>query len=131
MKTLEVLYYYYYVYSIKILKDTEPHATTSFMLSLSETFFVTGIINFVASKYFCYSILTSKWNFISIFLVILLINYLHFQNSGRSRIIAKEKPVLFSSDKYSRVFVFLFWLITTSWMFWVVPLTNHILKQCN
>ena len=130
MKILDVLYYYYYRYSVKILRESEPHATTGFMLSVSEAFLINGIINFITSTFFCYSFISFKSFPIAILVIILFLNYLFYQKTGRSRRIIKEKPVLWNSHRLSIIVTILFWAITFSWLFWVVPVTKLILENC-
>jgi hypothetical protein len=118
MKLLDSLYYQYYLYSKKFLKDEEPFAMANWVFSCTVSFFLNGVIAFIVAKYFCFDI--EKWFMISLSLVILLTGYLYYNRSGRSKRIVLEKPLLFDSTTVSTTFAIIFFLISVSWLFWGV-----------
>lgn len=127
MKLLDVLYYFYYKYTIKVLKDNEPLATTVFMLSISESFFCNGMASIIGAKYFGVSISSNKPFLFSVPIIILIINYFYFQKSGRGKEIIIEKPLLFGSRGFSIAVTLIFWIVTFSWLFWGVSAENSLL----
>ena len=128
MHFLDVLYFNYYSYSIKILKESEPHATTNFMLSFSESLLVNAIIDILSIKWFCYNLGT--WPRVLVFVFILGVNYLVYQRSRKSRAIIAAKPTIFGNRKFSIAFTLVFFLITTSWMFWGPIYGKNLLDNC-
>lgn len=129
MKLLDVLYYHYYLYSVKILWEDEPYATTNWMLSFSEALLVNGLFDIILAKFFC--IRMGKWYMILIFLIILISNYFYYNRSGRSRKVVIEKPLLFESSKISFWVMILFFLISVSSLFWIPFYSEYLLAKCN
>lgn len=125
---MNVLYYYYFLFYTKILPDDEPHATTIFTLSLSESFLINVIIDILISYFYCTFI--SKWTMIVITLFIMVINYFLFYRTGKAKNIIKLKPKIFNSNSLSIVFVILFFIITSSFLFWGPILVKQILANC-
>ncbi len=109
---MKTLFYYYYLFNKKIIKDDEPFATTVFTLSLSQGFIVTFFLNLFFTHFYCFSL--SKWPMIFVQFIILIINYLYFNKSGKSREIVKQKPLFFSSHRLSVILTMLFFLISFS-----------------
>lgn len=128
MKLLDVLYYHYYLFNTKLVRDSEPFATTNWMLSFNESLLVNGLIDFTLAKLFC--IRMALWSLIAIFLLILAINYFYYNRSGRAREIVTEKPLLFGNSKISIWFTILFFLITISWLFWGHFYMNYLMSKC-
>jgi len=113
---MDVLYYYYFLFYAKVLKDDEPHLLTIMALSASQGFALSVSLSLFLLKFFCL-----EMNKLLLFLPIclfLLFNYLHFYKSGRSRKIVKEKPMFFSSHKLSVALTLLFFIATFSTLIW-------------
>lgn len=124
---MNLLYYYYFLFYTKVLPDNEPHATTVFTLSLSESFIVNGVLDILLAYLFCFSL--NKWSMIIISLLIMGINYLLYSRSGKAKKIIKLKPKVFNSNKLSIVIVILFFVITASFLFWGPIYVKHILEE--
>jgi hypothetical protein len=126
MKILKILYYYYYRFYVKY--DDEPHATTVFSLSFSESLVINGIVDLICGRFFCYDF--SKWAMILVTLLILTLNYLLYVKTGISKeIINKAPPELFGKD-ISRGFAIVFFLVSTSFLFWEPILSKEIFDHC-
>jgi hypothetical protein len=125
----DILFYYYYLFNSKILSDDEPHATTNFTLSASESFLSYFIINWLSSFFLCKMILT-KFSMACIFLFILLINYLVYIRSGRSRVLAEKKPKFFKSELFSILITLIFFIATCSTLFWSIDYFQYIIDNC-
>ncbi|MDN3675581.1 hypothetical protein QWY99_21345 [Flavobacterium branchiarum] len=123
---MKTIYYYYYLFYIKISKDDEPYATTVFALSMSEGFVINFILNIISIHQYCY--LIDKWIMIIVQLVVLIINYLFFNKSGKAIEITKEKPMFFFNHKLSVITTLLFFIITLSFMFWGPIYTKYLLE---
>jgi hypothetical protein len=124
---MNLLYYYYFLFYTKVLPDNEPHATTVFTLSLSEAFLINGVIQILIAHLFCMSF--GKWQMITIFLLIIGVNYLLFSKSGKAKEIVKLKPKIFNSNKLSIFIVVLFFVITASFLFWEPIYVKQILEE--
>ena len=128
MKFMNVLYYYYFLFYKKVIKDPEPHFATVLALSCSEGLLINGISDIIALKYFCYEI--KVWVQFTIVLVIIFYNYLIFHRTGRVKEIIKEKPTIINSKALSILIAWLFFLITVSWLFWGPIYGKYLFNQC-
>ena len=128
MKIIDVLYYNYYLFYKKVVKESEPHATTNFVLSFSESLIINCILDFISIKRYCRGFGT--WPMFLVTILIIGINYLIFQKSGRSRRIVKEKPNLWGSYVFSKAVSLSFFFITGSWLFWWPIYSRDILDRC-
>lgn len=126
---MNVLYYYCYLLYTKVIPEDEPYATTVFVLSFLESFFVFSVCNVIVAYLNCITL--DKWIGISLMAIFLVINYLAFNRSGLSRKIVEERPTFFNSHQISIViFGFLFFLSVSS-LFWAPIWTKQILDQCH
>ena len=107
---MKTIYYYYYLFYTKKIKDNEPYATTVFALSMSEGFIVNFVLNVLIIHSYCLAL--NKWIMIMIQLLIIILNYLYFNKSKRAKKIIKEKPMFFSNHKLSIVLTSLFFITT-------------------
>lgn len=126
---MEVLYYYYYLFYTRVLPDDEPHATVVFTLSFSEALLVNYAVDFLAVHLFC-EYLLSMWSMIGVFLLILGVNYLIFHRTGRNREIVERKPSFFGNRRLSIVVTLLFFVTTTSLLFWGADYLMYVIDQC-
>lgn len=126
---MDVLYYYYYLFYTRVLPDDEPHATVIFTLSFSEALLVNYTIDFIAVHLLC-KYLLSKWSMIAIFLLIMGTNYLIYHRTGKNKLIVERKPKFFNNNKASIAVTALFFLITTSFLFWVADYLMYVIDQC-
>ena len=127
--TMNVIYYYYYLFYTRVLPDDEPHATVIFTLSFSESLLVNYMIDFAGAHLLC-KFLTGKWLMIAIFVVIMVINYLIYHRTGKNKQIVENKPKFFNSNKASVVITGTFFLVTTSFLFWMADYLMHVTDQC-
>lgn len=128
MYLLEVLYYQYFLFYKRILKDPEPHFATVLALSFSEGLLINGIIDIIALKWFCYEV--KVWLQFSTVLLIIFLNYLAYHRTKRAKEILRLKPSLINSRLLSIIFTWLFFLITLSWMFWGPIYGKYLISQC-
>lgn len=125
---LNVIYYYYYLFYAKVLRDTEPHLLTTLALSFSESLLVNGIIEAISVNFFCKSI--GKWPMLGVVLIILFINFIYYHKGKRANRIVTEQPVFLGSHGLSVMLVLLFFITTTSWLFWGSFYSRDILNHC-
>ena len=126
---MDVIYYYCFLFYKKILKEDEPHATTIWALGFVEGYFLKIISDIVIIRFFCSNII--KYTFFPIIGITLLLNYVYFGKSKRSRIV-REKPIFFDSNKMSIILTIIFLTILISSMFWGGFYTKYLLENyCN
>ncbi len=128
MKFLDVLYYNYYNFYAKSKMDPTPFLTTTLTLSFSESFLVSGVIDFISTSCYCHSI--GKFTMLIITGVILILNYFAYQHNGKAQKIIHDRPKFFTSQSISVWITLFFFFITTSWLFWWPIYSKNILDHC-
>lgn len=123
---MNILYYYYFLFYTRVLSDSEPHPTTIFTLSLSESFLINGVIQILFAHSFCIAL--SKWYMITILVLIIGVNYLIYTKSGKDKKIIKMKPKIFNSNILSAFVVFVFFVISASFLFLAPIYVRQILE---
>ena len=126
---MNVLYYYYYLFYTRILPDDEPHATVIFTLSFSESLLVNGILDILAAHLLCKKL--EMWLMIGVFVVLIIFNYLIYSRTKKSRLVVENKPQFFNSHKVSIMVTLLWFVATTSFMFWKPVYVKEVLDQCH
>ena len=124
---MNLLYYYYFLFYTNIIPDDEPHATTIFTLSLSESFLITGILEIISVNLFCVPF--DKWVKMTIFLLIALKNYFLYYKSGKGKEIVIAKPKIFNNKLLSIILVVLFFITTASFFMWEPNYLNQFLES--
>lgn len=125
---MKTLYYYYYLFYTKILTDDEPHATVIFTLSFSESLVINGIIDIVLVKFFCVDV--ELWIQILILVIIIFLNYFNYSYLKKSEAIVNEKPKYFGSHLFSILVTMIFFVSSSSLMFWGPIYTKSIFNEC-
>jgi hypothetical protein len=126
---MNVFYYYYYLFYTRVLPDDEPHATVIFTLSFSESLLVNYFIDFACAHLFC-KFLLGKWPMIAIFLLIVAVNYLIYFKTGRNKKVIENKPKFFNSNRASIILTGIFFLVTTSFLFWMGDYLVYVINRC-
>lgn len=125
---IKVLYYSYYLFYTKIIPDNEPHATTIFILSFTESLIANGIIN-ICLVFFLNTSL-NKWIMVLLFLLVLVFNYLFFNKNERGKkIVERDKPLLCNSKVLSVSFAFFIFLLGLLCMFFVPIISRTLLEN--
>ncbi len=122
---MNVIYYYYYLFYSKILKDSEPHLLTTLVLSFSQSLLVNGVLEISIANIFC--IYISKWPMLIVLLLLIGVNYVYYHRTGKAKEIVKNKPMFFSSHRLSIIITLLFFIITASFLFWEPIYVKQIL----
>ena len=122
---IKVLYYYYYLFYENILKDNQPHLLATLALSFSFSLVINGIVDISMAHFFQVSL--SKYIMILILLLIITIFYFSFHNTGKANEIVKEKPMFFNNHSLSKFLVILFFVITSSFLFWESGYVGNLL----
>ncbi|WP_461634297.1 hypothetical protein [Labilibaculum euxinus] len=113
---INTLYYYYFLFYKKILRDNEPHMLATLVLSFSFSLLVNGIIDISMAHLF--GIALGKYVMLGFLLLIIAIFYFRLHRTGRAKEIVKEKPMFFNNHLLTILITFLFFAITTSFLFW-------------
>lgn len=122
---MDVIYYYYYLFYTRIIKDNEPHLLTILALSATEGFILNITVEVVLILYQCKQ--TNEIIWMGIICLMNLFNYLYFYKSGRAIKIIKEKPMFFSSKRISILVTFLFFILFATSIIWGSILTKYLL----
>lgn len=116
MKMFNVFYFYYYLFYKSILKDEQPLFTTMFTFSFSISLLINGIVNIVLAHAF--SKYLSEWGMISVFVAVLALSYFYYYKKDKATDIIKNKPKFFNSNMVSILLTILFFVLTSSFLFW-------------
>src|ERR1700744_6358757 len=114
---IKTLYYYYYLFYKKSSLDGDPQFTAKLALTASESLLVISILDISSSYFFCWSL--NKYHMAAITIIMLILNLFVFLKTSVTKDIEKYKPPLFKSHNLSIAITWLFFLITTSSMFWL------------
>ena len=121
-------YYYYYLLYKKSSLDGEPQLTARLTLSASEIFLLISLVRISSAFFFCYDV--SKYYMFAIALIVLLLNTFVFLPPKKVEWIIQSKPKFFNSHILSIILTWLFFLITTSSLFWLENVVEVILGNC-
>jgi len=123
---MDVIYYYYYLFYTRIIKDNEPHMLTILAISATEGFALNMLIQVALILYQCKQISSLLW--ISIIVLINIFNYYYYYKSGRSIRIIKKRPMFFSNNRISILLTVLFFIVLGTSIIWGSILTKYLLE---
>ena len=121
-----IFYYYYYLFYKLILKEDNPHVFANLALSTSEGLLLIGIVKIILAHY---CILIGKWEMLFIVLVMVIKNHFLFGRM-KAKLIVDKKPKILKSNFISFLITLLFFLGTTSWLFWGSKYVLFLTKDC-
>jgi hypothetical protein len=122
---IKVLYYHYYLFYKKILKDNEPHMLATLVLAFSLSLLIIAIIEVVLANLF--NLTLGHYEMLAINLMLIGVLYLTLHRTGKAKEIVNEKPLFFKSPLISKLITFLFFAITSSYLFWGSIYVGNIL----
>lgn len=122
---IKVLYYHYYLFYKKILKDNEPHMLATLVLAFSLSLFLIAIIEVILANLF--KLTLGRYEMLGINLLLIGVLYLTLHRTGKAKEIVNEKPMLFKSPLLSKLITFLFFALTSSYLFWGSIYVGNIL----
>jgi len=128
MHLLNVFYYNYFLFYQKVIKDPEPHFATVLGLSFNQGLLVNAAIDIISLKLFCYTL--SVWMQVAIVVLIIYSNYHVYHQRGKAHEITTEKPIIANSRGLSITLTWLFFIITSSWLFWGPVYGKYLLSKC-
>ena len=124
---IDVLYYYFFLFYVKVMSDDQPHSRTIWALGVAFSFIINGLIDIPLAYFFgCYLSTVQK---VIIAVLLLLLFYLKYYKNGRGkRIVEIEKPKFFGSKRVSIVITILFFLISMLFLFFSADVVRKILE---
>ena len=126
---IKIFYYYYHLFYKNILKDDDSYFTARLAITASESLLLITIVDISSTYLFCWTL--NKYYMAGITLIILSINSFFFLNSEKTKEIEKSKPKFLKSHNLSIVITWMFFLFTTSSMFWLDYAEQNILSNCH
>ena len=125
---MDVLYYYIYLFYVKVISDNQPHSRTIWALGVTSTFIINGLIDIPLTYFFnCYLSTIQK---VIIIIIVMTLFYLKYNRSGKGiRIVKKEKPKFFGSNTASIILTILFFLIGMLFLFFKADVVREILEM--
>ena len=125
---MDVLYYYIYLFYVKVISDNQPHSRTVWALGVTSAFIINGLIDIPLAYFFnCYLSIIQK---VIIIIIVMTLFYLKYYRSGKGiRIVEKEKPKFFGSKIASIILTVLFFLISMLFLFFKVEVMIKILEM--
>ena len=128
MHFFDVLYYYEFLFYKKVMRDPEPHFATVLGLSFSQSLLINGLMDVFALKCFCYQI--AVWIQFGILVIIIFANYLIYHRTNRAKELMSVKPSFRNNRSLSIAITLLFFLVTSSWLFWGPIYGKYLLSHC-
>ncbi len=127
-KLLQVFYFYYFQFNKYVVTDPDPHFATILSFGISQSFLINGLADFIALKYFCFEIEVNLQ--IGLSFIIIALNYLYFLHKKKGYQIIKSKPKIGESDLLSICCTLIFFVVTTSWLFWGSIYGKELIDKC-
>ncbi len=125
---IRTIYFYYFTFYKRILSETNPHLTTVLALSFAESLLVNFILSLAEIYFYCFNV--SKWQGISICLLLILVNYNYYIKRKNGDVIVDEEPKLMENATLSVLTVILF----TSLAIYILFTTSNwqliLLERC-
>jgi len=122
---ISTLYYYYYLFYKKILKDNEPHMLATLVIGFSFSLLVIAITNITLAHLL--KIALGHYAMLAINLLMIAVFYLTLHRTGKAKEIVKNKPMFFNNHVLSIWITFLFFALTSSYLFWGSICVGNIL----
>ncbi len=123
----DVIYYNYYLFYKRFKVETQPELTATFILSISQAFFLNGLLAIIFSYLYCRQL--EMWIRIGLIGLIFLINYLIYHKNSRAKLVIDTKPTFLKNKNLSKVLSLMFFIITFSTIFWSPEVIKNILEN--
>lgn len=112
---MKTIYYYFYCFYLKVLKDSDPHLLATLALSFCIGMLLNALITIFAVL--SYGISLSTWFMFGVVIVSLIANAIILHKSGLAKEIIITRPKFFKNNNVSIVIVILFFLFSISFLF--------------
>ena len=124
----DVLFFYFYTFYNKIVKDPDPGLVTILGLGFLQAIIPNAILQIIFLKLYCVHF--GAWRHFLITIIVVIINYFLYIKSGRLKKIIKTQPKIANSKRLSLVVVIAFFIVTASYLFWGPIYTKAIFEKC-
>ena len=125
---MNVLYYYIYLFYVKVISDNQPHSNTIWALGFLFSLIINFSLDMGLAFFFGYTL--SVFQMVSIAALLMLLFYFKYYKSGRGKqIVKKEKPKFFGSNTASIILTILFFLISMLFLFFKADVVREILEM--
>ena len=125
---MDVLYYYIYLFYVKVISDNQPHSNTIWALGFLFSLIINFSLDMGLAFFFGYTL--SVFQMVSITALLMLLFYFKYYKSGKGkRIVKKEKPKFFGSNTASIILTILFFLIGMFFLFFSADIVREILEM--
>ena len=125
---MDVLYYYIYLFYVKVISDNQPHSNTIWALGFLFSLIINFSLDMGLAFFFGYTL--SVFQMVSITALLILLFYFKYYKSGKGkRIVKKEKPKFFGSNTASIILTILFFLIGMFFLFFSADIVREILEM--
>ena len=125
---MDVLYYYFYLFYVKVISDNQPHSNTVWALGFLFSLIINFSLDMGLAFFFGYTL--SVFQMVSITALLMLLFYFKYCKSGRGKqIVKKEKPKFFVSNTVSIILTILFFLISMFFLFFSADIVREILEK--
>jgi len=128
MFIFDSVYYHYFIFYSKVLRDPDPKIASILSLSFNQAIVINGILDISFLKLFCFQI--AVWFQFTLSMAIAYINYLRYNKSNIGKEFVNQSPRTIKISKLSLALTILFFLITVSWLFWGPIVGRDILINC-
>ena len=125
---MDVLYYYIYLFYVKVISDNQPHSNTIWALGFLFSLIINFSLDMGLAFFFGYTL--SVFQMVSIAALLMTLFYLKYNRSGKGiKIVKKEKPKFFGSNTASIILTILFFLISMFFLFFSADIVREILEM--
>ena len=125
---MDVLYYYIYLFYVKVISDNQPHSRTVWALGFLFSLIINFSLDMGLAFFFGYTL--SVFQMVSITALLILLFYFKYYKSGKGkRIVKKEKPKFFGSNTASIILTILFFLIGMFFLFFKADIVRKMLEK--
>lgn len=111
----DVIYYQAYLFYSKVLKEDDPHFTTTWAVGIVFAFFITFNLRIIKDMYTCYDYSTVIYFIFSMGIVFFV--YLYYSHNNRREHIIKTKPLFKNSILLSRCITIIYFTVCASMLF--------------
>jgi len=109
---MDILFYYYYLFYKKGDAETQPVATTVFVLSLLITWDIFIPLVLLSIVFLHSDIFKKIWIYIGLFVCVAFVMYMHYIKSKKYLKVIKQKPMLCNNNSLSIVFAIGFGILS-------------------
>jgi len=123
-----VIYYKYYLFYKRVLKEKDPYITAVLSFSFAQSLLINAILKMVLAYFYCLSY--GKWGGIGIVIFLIFINYIFYIRKKNGQRIVEAAPEIFGSHVLSVLLTVIFTCVAISFMFYGADWEIYMLEKC-